>query len=67
MTDKRKVAVDSYLTFQREPRITLQMPDGRCHALTIAEIRDMMSDIRSEIEYIHREMEGLNDNGNGSN
>lgn len=61
MTDKRKVAVDSYLTFQREARITLQMTDGKCYALTIAEIRDMMSDIRSAIEYIHRE---LNDNGN---
>jgi 50S ribosomal subunit-associated GTPase HflX len=56
----RKIKVDGYLNSAKQPRFNLTV-GNKTHTLDLAEIRQLMSDIRSELEYIDRER---NDNGN---
>jgi hypothetical protein len=50
----RKIKVDGYLNSAREPRFNLTA-GGKTHILTMSEIRQLISDIRGEIEYIDHE------------
>lgn len=59
----RKIKVDGYLNSAREPRFNITV-GNKTHILTMSEIRQLMSDIRDELEYLDRER---NDNGNDRN
>ncbi len=49
----RKIEVDGYLNATQEPRMTLTV-GNRSYILDMPEIRQLMADIRDELEYIDR-------------
>lgn len=58
----RKIKVDGYLNSAREPRFNITV-GNKTHIFTMSEIRQLISDIRGEIEYIDHERSEP-DNGN---
>jgi hypothetical protein len=47
----RKIKVDAYLNSAKQPRFNVTV-GNKTHILDISEIRQLMSDIRSELEYL---------------